>query len=1175
MDTSILKEETKQMGLMKKLTSAIVASSLVFTLVGSASAAYSADSANQSATRMQALKIVQGMPDGTLGLDKEITRAELVTIIVRAFGQEDNAKLLMGSTGGFTDTAKHWASGNIAMATALVSKVGGDAIGLPDGTFNPDGKLTPAQAVAFLMKFLGVKADPAKAWPANYLDKAVDMGLIAADDKATIANQANTNATRGLAFYLFDRAFANYTLSNGKTFYTTYVDTMAPELTIKNDAVSTTMDSKVTVTGTVTGASELYVGTTKVTPDASGNFSSDVTLGDVKADPYTITVTARDLAGNKTEKSIKVTRTVGTAASIEASDITVAAGGTATVSAVVKDAKGNVLANQMVTGTSTVGTFDNGTFTAAKTAGTGTLTLKVGDVSKDVKVTINAGDIAKVVADKASVAPGAIVTLIAKDANDNVIAGATFSQTSADAMLDASTGKFMASKAGTYTVTATANGKTATATIGVYASAAKLQITVPSTGFVANDASYYDVQVAVVDANGNIVSNYNQPITLGGDLTVDTNGLRPVNGVATFSVMAPSSQPAGESDITATSDPSSTVVGDDITGTATATVIAQVATKLKVSAPAYLAVNDGSASGYVRVLDQTGNYMKSGSWDVTLNVTGPAYLSATGGKTTLNVAATGSSSNNFTLYAVDATQIGAITTTASFTGLTSATGNTTAAYGLAAANITVANVSTGAVKAGETDGFVFKIQLVDKNGVTRNAAAGGQSVTLTFNNSDYDQLLVKGGTTSSAVDTYAELAGGSVPDSNKQVTVTIPAGSSTYYVGVGAQNLTGDVPVTAQSTVAGSTVSANTTVSFLAGDADYVALTRTSAINVLTSNPTVTLTAQVYDMSGNVVKKPGVKVKFTENNSAYTYVKLAGAAQAYETTTAADGTATVAVNVLPYTGVTPVIKAQYDLDGSGYTGASTVSLNMAAAIDNAITVTTWNGTTRTSGFAVGATMEVRVQITDNNNLNVTGAAAAANLAFDGINWGTDVTEASPGPSFTFNNNGTPLDTTDDYYYVDLTPKKAETLSFTVKDTSTAASIKVTKNVAFSAGAANKLIVAEKNSSGLLDMATGAVKAFTVQVADVNGNLVSPNMVTSAVTFTAALTDKTGSAGAGTYYDVRSAADGGSKATWTINPGNNSITIYVVTNDPDSATLTLTPTAGIAGAATAIDVTVAQ
>jgi len=73
----------------------------------------------------------------------------------------------------------------------------------------PDGKVTDAQAVAFLMNFLDVPPDSAKGWPANYLDSAVAAGIINADDGAMVASDPNADASRGLVSYLADQAFSN------------------------------------------------------------------------------------------------------------------------------------------------------------------------------------------------------------------------------------------------------------------------------------------------------------------------------------------------------------------------------------------------------------------------------------------------------------------------------------------------------------------------------------------------------------------------------------------------------------------------------------------------------------------------------------------------------------------------------------------------------------------------------------------------------------------------------------------------------------------------------------------------------------------------------------------------------------------------------------------------------
>lgn len=1138
------------MGLMKKLTSALVASSLVLSLVGSAFAAYTPGAGEAAGTRMQKLGIIQGRDGGDLALNSEITRAELVTTIVRAFGQEENAKYLKGST-IFPDIANHWASGNIAMAVALVEKAGGDAIGMPDGTFAPDVKLTPAQAVAFLMKFIGLKADATKAWPANYLDVAADKGLITAEDKALIAAETG-NATRGLTFYVFDNAFYNYKLADGKTFYTKYVAPNGPTLTM-NDLADTTMDSKVTVTGNAKGAVEVYVGSTKVTPDASGNFTAEFALPEVKAEPYTVTVTAIDLAGNRVEKSDTIARVVGNIASVEAAAITVAAGATVDVAAVAKDEAGNVIADAAITGESAVGTFADGKFTAGKVAGEGTLTLKAGEKTADVKVTITAGAMAAVTPVKASVAKGEMVKFEAKDAYGNVITGATFTQTSADVMLDSTTGNFMASATGNFTVTATKDGVSVEGTVGVYSTtAAKLVVSAP-TAMVGNDETAYEVTVTAVDANGNLVATYDKNITISGEFTAAPNTVltkKASAGVATFKVVADDANRNTEIDVDATSNNGT----KDITGTASVNVVAQVPTALKIDAPKYLTVNDGNAQGTVYVVDQMGEVMVGvNSWTVTLNVTGPAYLTSDD-KTTTTVVATGvDDAMNFTLYPVDETSVGNVTVTATFTGFESATSTTTAAYGLTANKLVVENVSTDAVKASDLGVYKFKVTLTDKNGVPRVAAAGGETVTLKFNTDKFAELNVMGSTDSADLTAANVTAAGNTLGA-KTTTVLIPAGESAVYVGVSAWKYVGTVDFDATGT---DLTKATGTVAFKAGDADSVVFTRTDAIDVLTSAPEATLTAKVLDAAGNNVPKADVKVKFFADS--YAHVKLNGAAADYKTVTDANGQATVKVNIMPYN-ENYVVKVAHDIDADdAYADTETLTLNMKAAISNSISLQTWaeDNSGRKSAFEAGEKFNIRAYVKDNNGLVVNALAIEDTLALDGLDLGdADVVEAAvvwtlvaPGLGESF----------DPYYQATLTARKAGSFTFTVAETSVAADVKANRTINVTPGTFDQIVVEQENSVGKLDIDKGTVKAFTVRIADTFGNLVSPTQVSAAVKFDVTFANS-GATGAGTYYDVRTSETSGTKLTgWSIGAGTNSKTMYLVTNDVDDAEITFTVT----------------
>lgn len=151
-----------------------------------------------AATRLIALGILTGYPDGTFGPNDTITRAQFAAVVVRALGLEDSAKAATGQT-KFADVgATYWAAGYINMATSL--KV---INGYPNGKFGPEDKVTYEQAVAMVMRALGYspKAETLGGYPSGYL-------VVANDEDVTkgINGVAGTPAPRGLVAKLVDNA---------------------------------------------------------------------------------------------------------------------------------------------------------------------------------------------------------------------------------------------------------------------------------------------------------------------------------------------------------------------------------------------------------------------------------------------------------------------------------------------------------------------------------------------------------------------------------------------------------------------------------------------------------------------------------------------------------------------------------------------------------------------------------------------------------------------------------------------------------------------------------------------------------------------------------------------------------------------------------------------------------
>lgn len=298
------------MTLRKKFLSMVLAVSLLFSLVGVASADLGPQAQATAYARMAALKLAAGVlqADGTVSpaLDQDLTRAQMVTIIVRAFGKEQEAMLLKGVT-LFPDVpADHWASGYITVAKKLADEKN-IVIGRPGGTFDPEAKVTGAEVVAFIMKFLGVAPDTTKSWPMDYIQGARSAGMISQDDADLLALIGSNSANRGLAFALADGIFYGYKgLPGNQSVYTTYVDTTGPVITVTSVLPETTEEETVTISGTVDAdTNALFLEDQQVLVSATGSFSVDANLS---FGTNILRLRAQDLAGNTTTETVSVER---------------------------------------------------------------------------------------------------------------------------------------------------------------------------------------------------------------------------------------------------------------------------------------------------------------------------------------------------------------------------------------------------------------------------------------------------------------------------------------------------------------------------------------------------------------------------------------------------------------------------------------------------------------------------------------------------------------------------------------------------------------------------------------------------------------------------------------------------------------------------------------------------
>lgn len=130
-------------------------------------------SSKQAIEMLAAIGVVEGNPDGTFKPDELVTRAEIITMILRATDLADYAR--DSAPNPFTDTENHWARDNIAFAYNL-----GYVSGNGDGTFVPDASVTYEQAVKMAVNMIdyGIVAQQKGGYPYGYI-------AVAAENKIT------------------------------------------------------------------------------------------------------------------------------------------------------------------------------------------------------------------------------------------------------------------------------------------------------------------------------------------------------------------------------------------------------------------------------------------------------------------------------------------------------------------------------------------------------------------------------------------------------------------------------------------------------------------------------------------------------------------------------------------------------------------------------------------------------------------------------------------------------------------------------------------------------------------------------------------------------------------------------------------------------------------------------
>ena len=141
---------------MKKLLALVLALVMSMSLVTISNAAFSdADKIDhkEAVEVMNALGVINGMPDGSFAPAGNVTRAEMAKMITIIMLGDIDAAAFKGTATDLTDINGHWAEGYIKYCYSQ-----GVIAGKGDGTFAPNANVTAVEAAKMLLVAIGYNA---------------------------------------------------------------------------------------------------------------------------------------------------------------------------------------------------------------------------------------------------------------------------------------------------------------------------------------------------------------------------------------------------------------------------------------------------------------------------------------------------------------------------------------------------------------------------------------------------------------------------------------------------------------------------------------------------------------------------------------------------------------------------------------------------------------------------------------------------------------------------------------------------------------------------------------------------------------------------------------------------------------------------------------------------------
>lgn len=159
---------------MKKLIIITLVLTMLFSMIayGAEFSDLKDDAYSEAVSYLHERGFISGYPDGTIKLERPITRAEVSIASLRILGHGDVDSVEEAT---FSDTRNHWAKDYIEKSKQL-----GLLTGYPDGTFKPDSKITYDEAITIIVRMCEDEStiSELKLWPTDYINYAKENGYL-------------------------------------------------------------------------------------------------------------------------------------------------------------------------------------------------------------------------------------------------------------------------------------------------------------------------------------------------------------------------------------------------------------------------------------------------------------------------------------------------------------------------------------------------------------------------------------------------------------------------------------------------------------------------------------------------------------------------------------------------------------------------------------------------------------------------------------------------------------------------------------------------------------------------------------------------------------------------------------------------------------------------------------